>query len=113
MSRRAEPLACLLASRNLGDIVMWSGLVRQLHAAHYAERYIIEGFMDETDPAGYEPSGASASASQKVGVARAARRGARRHTSILRCGPFRLKPQAKRRARGSAVVAMPNLSTIY
>ena len=40
--------------------------------------------MDETDPTGYEPSGASASASQKVGVARAARRGARRHISILR-----------------------------
>jgi hypothetical protein len=55
----------------------------------------LEGFMDETDPGGYEPSGASASASQEVGIARTARRGARRHISTLRCGPFRVKLHVK------------------
>jgi heptosyltransferase-3 len=38
---RREPLACLIAGRNLGDIVMWSGLIRQLIAAGYAERYMV------------------------------------------------------------------------
>lgn len=40
---RGKPvaLACLIASRNLGDIVMWSGLMRQLTAADYAERFIV------------------------------------------------------------------------
>lgn len=41
MSGQPAGLACLIASRNLGDIVMWSGLMRQLTAASYAERYII------------------------------------------------------------------------
>jgi heptosyltransferase-3 len=39
--RQAEPLACLIASRNLGDIVMWSGLLQELVAAGYASRYIV------------------------------------------------------------------------
>jgi heptosyltransferase-3 len=36
-----EPLACLIAGRNLGDIVMWSGLLRELSAAGYARRYVV------------------------------------------------------------------------
>lgn len=41
MIRRPEALACLIAGRNLGDIVIWSGLLRQLIAANYASRYLV------------------------------------------------------------------------
>lgn len=36
-----ERLACLIASRNLGDIVICSGLLRELAAAGYAKRYLV------------------------------------------------------------------------
>ena len=39
MSR--ERLACLIAGRNLGDIVILSGTLRDLVAAGYAERYLV------------------------------------------------------------------------
>lgn len=39
--RAPEPLACLIASRNLGDIVIFSGLLEELIAARYALRYIV------------------------------------------------------------------------
>ena len=38
---KAEPLACLIASRNLGDIVIWSSVMRELVAAGYAERFVV------------------------------------------------------------------------
>jgi heptosyltransferase-3 len=41
MARPAQRLACLIASRNLGDIVMAGGLLRQLAAAHYALGYLV------------------------------------------------------------------------
>lgn len=36
-----EPLACLIASRNLGDIVIWGGVLEDLIAARYAARYVV------------------------------------------------------------------------
>lgn len=36
-----ERLACLIAGRNLGDIVIVSGVVRQLIGSGYAERYLV------------------------------------------------------------------------
>ena len=36
-----ERLACLIASRNLGDIVISSGILTQLIAHQYAERYVV------------------------------------------------------------------------
>lgn len=38
---KSERLACLIASRNLGDIVMWSGLLEELIAARCAERFVV------------------------------------------------------------------------
>jgi heptosyltransferase-3 len=38
---KPEPLACLIASRNLGDIVIWSSVLRELAAARYAERFVV------------------------------------------------------------------------
>ena len=38
---KPEPLACLIASRNLGDIVIWSSVLRELAAAGYAERFVV------------------------------------------------------------------------
>jgi hypothetical protein len=52
---------------------------------------IVEGFMDEADPACKEPLGASPRASQDGGAARTATQGVRRHISMLRCGPIRVK----------------------
>jgi len=39
--QQPEPLACLIASRNMGDIVMWTGLLRELVAAGYARSYVV------------------------------------------------------------------------
>jgi heptosyltransferase III len=39
--RKPERLACLIASRNLGDIVIWSGILKALVAAGYAEHYVV------------------------------------------------------------------------
>src|SRR3982074_3030463 len=36
-----ERLACLIAGRNLGDIVISSGILKDLAAERYAERYIV------------------------------------------------------------------------
>jgi glycerol-3-phosphate acyltransferase PlsY len=91
-------LASLLATAALCLALLVSGEEPRLPLQSFAGLSLpqfLEGFMDETDPAGCEPSGASASTSQEVGAARAASRGARRHILILRCGPFRMKSQSQ------------------
>src|SRR3569833_422985 len=37
----AEPLACLICARNLGDAAIQSGFLRQLAARGYAQRYLV------------------------------------------------------------------------
>jgi heptosyltransferase-3 len=39
--RQPERLACLIAGRNLGDIVVWSNFFKKLVARNYAQQYLV------------------------------------------------------------------------